>query len=230
MPDESTASRKFRKKPIVIEAQQWNGTRTEAERLIEWMGGAGRFQPAERETWGVEPPYLFVTTLEDGPNGAAKHVASPNDWIIRGVQGEFYPCKPDIFAATYEPAEAEPTSESTASRIAEIEKRLNVYRDGGMSQLSFLDDATEDIAFLLKLAKPEPDGWVAVSERLPTEGEESRVPLWLGNLKYPHRPHVVYGYYEAGRWWSQWGELKGDEIPTLWYRLPLPVLPEGEKA
>ena len=79
-------------------------------------------------------------------------------------------------------------------------------------------------------AKPEPDGWVAVSERLPTEGEESRVPLWLGNLKYPHRPHVVYGYYEAGRWWSQWGELKGDEIPTLWYRLPLPVLPEGEKA
>jgi len=42
--------------------------------------------------------------------------------------------------------------ESTASRIADIEKRLNAYRDGDMSQFCFLDDAPEDIAFLLKLA------------------------------------------------------------------------------
>jgi hypothetical protein len=43
-------------------------------------------------------------TLEDGQNGEAKHIASPGDWIIMGVHGEFYPCKPDIFAATYDPA------------------------------------------------------------------------------------------------------------------------------
>jgi len=44
-----------------------------------------------------------ITTLEDGPNGEARHVASVGDWVIRGIKGEFYPCKPDIFAATYEP-------------------------------------------------------------------------------------------------------------------------------
>lgn len=41
---------------------------------------------------------LWIKTLEGG------HIASPGDWIIRGVKGEFYPCKPDIFASTYDPA------------------------------------------------------------------------------------------------------------------------------
>ncbi len=48
--------------------------------------------------------HMHILTLEDGPNGEAKHVADPGDWIIRGIKGEFYPCKPDIFEATYEPA------------------------------------------------------------------------------------------------------------------------------
>lgn len=44
----------------------------------------------------------YIETLEGG------HLVTPGDWIIKGVKGEFYPCKPDIFAATYEPAEATP--------------------------------------------------------------------------------------------------------------------------
>ncbi|XAI95119.1 hypothetical protein [Microcystis phage Mwe-JY13] len=43
-----------------------------------------------------------IVTLEDGSDGRAVHVAQAGDWIIKGVKGEFYPCKPDIFAATYE--------------------------------------------------------------------------------------------------------------------------------
>jgi hypothetical protein len=40
--------------------------------------------------------------LEDGPNGEAKHIASPGDWIVRGLKGELYPVKPDIMALKYE--------------------------------------------------------------------------------------------------------------------------------
>jgi len=46
---------------------------------------------------------MDIHTLEDGNDGRAKHVATIGDWIIKGVKGEFYPCKPDIFLKTYEP-------------------------------------------------------------------------------------------------------------------------------
>ena len=45
---------------------------------------------------------MNIPTLEDGDDGRAAHVASIGDWIIKGVQGECYPCKPDIFEMTYE--------------------------------------------------------------------------------------------------------------------------------
>lgn len=93
----------FRKKPVVIEAMQFPklGMSSEAidavmafERWFVDGGGKGRFVGDK----------MHVLTLEDGPNGEAKHVADPGDWVIKGIKGEFYPCKPDIFAATYEPA------------------------------------------------------------------------------------------------------------------------------
>ncbi|MDB5448403.1 MAG: hypothetical protein JWQ97_3720 [Phenylobacterium sp.] len=101
---------KFRKKPVVIDAVQWTGKNTfEAVTFIEGARPDIR-HPMALEAWDAycedaERNGLKIRTLEDGPNGEAKHVASPGDWIIRGVQGEFYPCKPDIFAQTYEPAE-----------------------------------------------------------------------------------------------------------------------------
>lgn len=93
---------KFRKKPVVIEAMQYPGvTIADVDEIVafdEWfsgLGGAGRYIGQ----------HLHMKTLEDGPNGEAKHVADPGDWIIRGVKGELYPCKPDIFEATYEAVE-----------------------------------------------------------------------------------------------------------------------------
>jgi hypothetical protein len=53
------------------------------------------------------PAFLVIETL-GGP-----HRANPGDWIIRGVQGEFYPCKPDIFEATYEPTDTAPRATAT---------------------------------------------------------------------------------------------------------------------
>lgn len=83
---------KFRKKPVVIEAMQWLGRN--AMDLMRWadnLGGECR--------WRFESSGLVIETLEGDMR------AELGDWIIRGVKGEYYPCKPDIFAATYEAAE-----------------------------------------------------------------------------------------------------------------------------
>lgn len=85
----------FRKKPVVIQARLFDtADYDEALDVVRWCGGRAVDDGCE------------IPTLEDGVDGRAKHVASPGDWIIRGVQGEFYPCKPDIFEATYEPVGA----------------------------------------------------------------------------------------------------------------------------
>jgi hypothetical protein len=81
----------YRKKPVVIDAVQWHK--------------AGD-HPAVRELTDVQEPVgergrYYVETLE-GPLRV-----SPGDWIICGVKGEHYPCKPDVFAATYDPVSSD---------------------------------------------------------------------------------------------------------------------------
>lgn len=89
---------RFRKKPVVIEAVRF--TYPPTKELLEFAGAALRnMRKARHPTAKAEAD---VVTLEDGSDGRAKHVATEGDWIIKGVQGEFYPCKPDIFEATYE--------------------------------------------------------------------------------------------------------------------------------
>ncbi len=90
---------KFRKKPVVIEAEQFDGTPASAERLCLLYASvvSPEFEPvAPGDKWTGR---LCVQT----PEGTI--YASPGDWIITGVKGERYPCKPDIFAATYEAAD-----------------------------------------------------------------------------------------------------------------------------
>lgn len=95
---------KYRKKPVVIEAFQMT-----PERRMDntdwpvWLGEAWQKEPTEqgalRRTGSDLPDLLEIVTLE------GVHLVSWGDYIIRGVHGELYPCKPDIFAATYEAAE-----------------------------------------------------------------------------------------------------------------------------
>lgn len=80
---------KFRKKPVVIEAVQFNGDVSEPDILALDLGCARDSDKGH--------DYLLIHTLE----GTMR--ADPGDWIITGVKGERYPCKPDIFAATYDP-------------------------------------------------------------------------------------------------------------------------------
>lgn len=86
-----------RKLPVTIEAWQWDGTAEAASPIIAWICANGGKVPVSG--YAVKGYVLKIGTLE------GDHDVTPGDWIIRGVAGEFYPCKPEIFAATYEPAE-----------------------------------------------------------------------------------------------------------------------------
>lgn len=94
--------KRYRKRPVVIEAAQWDGTVTDATKVIDWVlgeGGTARYYaPGEWDDRETDGTYLVIDTLE------GNMLAGPLDWVIKGVEGEFYPCKPDIFSATYEPA------------------------------------------------------------------------------------------------------------------------------
>lgn len=102
----------YRKKPVVIEATQWhrNGDHPQDHATHEgrqgWEGEVVRYY-RHPDVSGLTPckhcgvrmhEHGWIDTLEGG------HIVCPGDFVITGVQGERYPCKPDIFAATYEPA------------------------------------------------------------------------------------------------------------------------------
>lgn len=83
----------YMKKPIPIEAIQWNGKNFDEIK---------KFCKDTMIAYGGE---LIIPTLEDGKFIKAKHVATEGDYVIKGVRGEFYFCKEDIFNETYEEVE-----------------------------------------------------------------------------------------------------------------------------
>jgi len=93
---------KYRKKPVVIEAVQFTEALRDAivldgaECPAGVKRGATSWHQKDRKVWRAD---FYIETLE------GRMEVSLGDWIITGVKGEHYPCKPDIFAATYEPAE-----------------------------------------------------------------------------------------------------------------------------
>ena len=121
----------FRKKPVEIEAVQWTGKNVfEVYSFIHATPTLN--SDIARDRWcDFEDVHLgkdwHIKTLEDGPNGEAKHVASVGDWIIKGVKGEFYPCKPDIFQMTYDA--------SLAAAVQEGEAKPVAWRTRGMNAL-----------------------------------------------------------------------------------------------
>lgn len=90
---------KFRKRPVVIEAEQWLGPESKIGGVEEHRGCTDHFCTVCGGTALLSKPVFYVRTLE----GPLK--VSPGDWIITGIKGEKYPCKPDIFEATYEPVD-----------------------------------------------------------------------------------------------------------------------------
>lgn len=87
---------KYRKKPVVVEAVQWTGGNP--YEIVDFAGDSVRHYTEDFFDVAVT---LDIETLE------GVMTASPGDYIIKGVNGEFYPCKPDIFEKTYERVEEE---------------------------------------------------------------------------------------------------------------------------
>ena len=89
---------KYRKKPVVIEAVQFvtnNDDGSCCAEIVRWINGGSDEGGARTDNTDI-----YINTLE------GEMRAEVGDYIIKGVKGEFYPCKPDIFEATYEPVEA----------------------------------------------------------------------------------------------------------------------------
>lgn len=91
---------KYRKRPVVIEAIEFVYTEEGINKLKEFCGTAlGKVQKHRHPDARAEAE---LGTLEDGTHLTVKHIATEGDFIIKGIQGEFYACKPNIFWQTYE--------------------------------------------------------------------------------------------------------------------------------
>lgn len=117
----------FRKKPVVIEAYQYRASEQDGRVAAEALAGDVRYP---------EDGTMLIRTLE------GVMCAQPGDWIIRGVKGELYPCKPDIFAATYDPVGETTFQQRVIAERAELYERLGKLLDflGGARFLSLPED------------------------------------------------------------------------------------------
>lgn len=85
--------RKFKRKPVVVEAVQFTGDNVDELHIFAGIG----------TLTVISPTVLGICTLEDGQDEyKIQHIASLNDWIVKGVKGEYWAVKPDIFEMTYE--------------------------------------------------------------------------------------------------------------------------------
>ena len=110
---------KYRKKPIIIEAIQWTGDNW--EEIGQFCGQVASLA----KEYGKN--ILLIDTLESNKN---KFQATEGDWIIKGIKGEFYACKPDIFEATYEPVSKIQDAEMPKKLIKGTLPRPDYYYDG----------------------------------------------------------------------------------------------------
>lgn len=144
----------FRKRPVVIQAWQATGTR-EMIRIVKWIesheGSAAYRTPVN---FG---PAIDILTLE----GTME--CSKDDWVIRGVQGEFYPCKPDIFDTTYEPVQR---AGSPLAVLREQIRHLGPHRGAVAEEALAQVDALVQAADELGLWEPGRRGYAAAHNRL----------------------------------------------------------------
>lgn len=157
---------KFRKKPVVIEAMQFTEeTKNQCFNFVT----CNRY--ADWDEFG-KSPVLKIQTLE------GDITASLGDWIIKGVKGEFYPCKPDIFEQTYEPADREARSQGGGKdeEIRKLREQVYLPNHWRCPKCSFYQ-----VNSILA-----PDGIFAdkrTPEQCPNDGTEMMPVSWKENAK-----------------------------------------------
>lgn len=110
--EEAPLNMKYRKKPVEIEAIQYS--ETNLDEVLQWCEGNATYEPMES---GIN--LLVIQTLESNSEAKTRHAATIGDFIIKGVKGEFYPCKPDIFKLTYDISPQAVTEQSIESLTAD---------------------------------------------------------------------------------------------------------------
>lgn len=93
----------YRKKPVVIQALKFVYSREGIAAMHKFLGEHLGNVVKHRHQHAIAE--AEIKTLEDGMSGQVVHIATEGDYIIKGVQGEFYACKPDIFEETYQGVE-----------------------------------------------------------------------------------------------------------------------------
>ena len=144
---------KFRKKPVVIEAMVWKGDNL--SQIAEFMGEKNLTHHKD----GVYSANLFYTdeggliikTLE------GEHKASVEDYIIKGVKGEFYPCKPDIFEMTYDEEGGKTLYNTDSSGAKQNVKDIEFWGDG-------------DTFKLISKASSKKEGWMKSTKAMEIAG------------------------------------------------------------
>lgn len=180
--DRDIEARKYRKKPVLIEAIQLTSDVAQFWRVYEFMR-------SDVQEWDDEPFRIRIRTLE------GEMWATEGDWVIKGVQGEFYPCKPDIFAQTYESAarpapEALPVPAPTSAEVDFIERvakqkpeKPDYWSTCGQCEHNIWD-AEELVEARAKVAAPEALGaaGVTVAELIDALETASEAMDYLGDV------------------------------------------------
>jgi hypothetical protein len=157
-----TEPRTFRKKPVEIQAMQVLDDLPSVTAIADWIVANGGSCTSPLAFHERRETALRIKTLEGVMD------ADLGDWIIRGVKGEFYPCKPDIFEQTYVDAAAAPPAEATPGAVlpvtyheTEIENVTEVEYDQGLYQA--VDEAVRKAAWHSSSSKDLPwvDGYSA---------------------------------------------------------------------
>lgn len=186
----------WRKKPVVIEAFQWTGDKDQLGEP-EWI-----VEAIKTGVVGIDAEGLNIVTLE------GVLTASHGDWIIRGVKGELYPCKPDIFAATYEPADAAPDNDEDRL-IAKLQALGEDYGcPGGVNRFAWLRTRLDALARLEKATSPVNQDGADFSDAL----------VWLKNGEHVRRT----GWNGKGLWLEYIEPYTSVDLPFIRLVYPVP--------
>lgn len=113
----------YKKKPVVVEAVQFTIEPWTASDIIQWILDNNSSATFFGEGELIDPgSHIMINTLE------GRMIASEGDWIIKGVKGEFYPCKPDIFEETYGPDEK--TNVQEDNKYGRVSTQFGDFEDG----------------------------------------------------------------------------------------------------
>lgn len=174
---------KFRKKPVVIEAHAYTGPEV-IDTLLHWINtnGGEAHRNVRRSDLAV---VIVIETLE------GDMAATQGDWIIRGTHGEFYPCKPEIFDASYEPADGPGQTETPAH----LEPTIT---DRGFKWMPAIDGTHHGRVVVYESSNASsPHVWLKASDEGIGESKSVHLPLAAASQLAEQIQYLAANHYQG---------------------------------